>query len=205
MKTIETIKSNIMRVLVILTFMILMNFHSWSTELSSPIGKGMFILYKAVDPELQMESWMLDAGLFSVTKSEKMSVLDIASSNADFSILVEAVTKAGLGEVLSGEGPFTVFAPTNDAFRALFDKLEIEGVKDLSPEQLVPVLTYHVVAGKLISAGLPEGRVSTFNEGKSLAIDLSEGVKINGCHVVKADIEGSNGVIHVIDQVLLPE
>ena len=132
------------------------------------------------------------------------TVVEIAVSNPDFSILVEAVTKAGLAEALSADGPFTVFAPTNDAFKSLFSELGISGVKDLTAEQLTPILTYHVVSGKVMSTDLSNTSVGTLNEGKSIKIDLSDGVKINDSKVVAADISGKNGVIHVIDKVLIP-
>lgn len=133
------------------------------------------------------------------------TVVSHAVANENFTTLVQAVLKAGLADALSSEGPFTVFAPTNAAFDALFAQLSISGVDDLSAEQLVPILTYHVVAGKVMSTDLSNTTVGTLNEGKSLNIDLTNGVKINESSVIAADIVGINGVIHVIDKVLLPE
>jgi len=132
------------------------------------------------------------------------SVVEIAVSNPDFSILVEAVTKADLAGALSAEGPFTVFAPTNDAFTALFKELGVSGVSDLTAEQLTPILTYHVVSGKVMSSDLSNTSVATLN-GKNIDVNLSDGVKINDSKVIAADITGKNGVIHVIDKVLLPK
>lgn len=132
------------------------------------------------------------------------TVVEIAVSNPDFSILVEAVTKADLAGALSAEGPFTVFAPNNDAFKALFANLGVKGVEDLTAEQLTPILTYHVVSGKVMSGDLSNTSVTTLNGGK-IKVDLSEGVKINDSNVITADIKGKNGVIHVIDKVLIPE
>lgn len=132
-----------------------------------------------------------------------LTVVEIAVSNPDFSILVEAVTKADLAGALSADGPFTVFAPTNDAFNALFEALGVDGVADLSAEQLTPILTYHVVSGRVMSSDLSNTSVETLN-GKKIKIDLSEGVMINESEVIKADITGKNGVIHVIDKVLIP-
>ncbi len=132
------------------------------------------------------------------------SVVNIALDNDNFSILVQAVVKAGLVDALSGKGPFTVFAPTNDAFNALFSALGISGIVDLSGEQLIPILTYHVVAGNVLSTGLTNGEVGTLNDGKKLTVNLSNGVKINDSQVVAADIQGSNGVVHVINKVLIP-
>lgn len=156
---------------------------------------------------LALENWMLEKGHFDAAgqKATAETVVEIAAGNPDFSILVEAVTKAGLAEALSAEGPFTVFAPTNEAFEAFFSKIGVSGVNELTAEQLIPVLTYHVVPGKVMSGDLTETTAGTLNEGKNVTIDLSEGVKINESNVIKADIEGSNGVIHVIDAVLIPE
>jgi transforming growth factor-beta-induced protein len=132
------------------------------------------------------------------------SVVNIALDNSNFSILVQAVVKAGLVDALSGKGPFTVFAPTNAAFTALFAQLGISGVNDLTAEQLTPILTYHVVAGNVLSSALSNGKVPTLNAGKSLDVNLTGGVKINDSEVVAANIQGSNGVVHVINKVLIP-
>jgi transforming growth factor-beta-induced protein len=132
------------------------------------------------------------------------TVVNIALANENFTTLVQAVVKAGLVDALSADGPFTVFAPTNAAFDALFAQLGISGIDDLTAEQLVPILTYHVVPGNVVSTELSSGEVGTLN-GQNLSVDLSAGVKINLSEVIAADIQGSNGVIHVIDQVLLPE
>ncbi len=132
------------------------------------------------------------------------TVVNIAIDNDNFSTLVEAVVKAGLVEALSADGPFTVFAPTNDAFAALFSELGINGIDDLTAEQLTPILTYHVVSGNVLSTDLSSGEVGTLNEGNSLTVDVSSGVKINSSNVVAADIQASNGVVHVIDKVLIP-
>jgi len=132
------------------------------------------------------------------------SIVNIAIDNANFSILVQAVVKAGLVDALSGAGPFTVFAPTNAAFNALFAQLGIMGIDNLTADQLTPILTYHVVSGNVLSTALSNGDVPTLNKGKSLKVNLSSGVKINDSEVVAANIQGSNGVVHVINKVLLP-
>jgi len=164
------------------------------------------LVLNTAEKSMAMESWMLDTGLFGADDSNSASstVVEIAVNNPDFSILVEAVSKAGLVDALSAEGPFTVFAPTNDAFKNLFSQLGVSGVNDLTAEQLTPILTYHVVSGKVMSPDLSNTSVATLN-GQKIKIDLSSGVKINDSKVVAADIEGKNGVIHVIDSVLLPE
>jgi transforming growth factor-beta-induced protein len=93
--------------------------------------------------------------------------------------------------------------PPTDAFKSLFSQLGVSGVKDLTAEQLTPILTYHVVSGKVMSTDLSNTSVATLN-GQKIKIDLSLGVKINDSKVVAADIEGKNGVIHIIDSVLIP-
>jgi transforming growth factor-beta-induced protein len=172
---------------------------------ASEIAKTTGARLHVADYSMGFEAWMLDINHFEA-KSEKASagtVVDIAVSNPDFSILVEAVTKADLAGALSAEGPFTVFAPTNDAFKALFKELGVSGIKDLTAEQLTPILTYHVVSGKVMSTDLSNTSVATLN-GEKIKIDVSNGVKINDSHVTTADIKGSNGVVHVIDKVLIP-
>lgn len=159
-----------------------------------------------VEPRLEMESWMTNSSLFDSKSDDtgELTVVEIAVENSDFSILVEAVTKADLVGALSAEGPFTVFAPTNAAFEKLFSQLGVSGVKDLTAEQLTPILTYHVVSGEVMSSNLSNTSVATLN-GKKIKVDLSNGVHINESKVTKADIKGKNGVIHVIDKVLIPE
>jgi transforming growth factor-beta-induced protein len=158
-----------------------------------------------IESGLNIESWMTNSEVFGLKVDDGAgTVVDIAVANADFSILVEAVTKADLAGALSGEGPYTVFAPNNDAFTALFKELGVDGIADLSKEQLAPILTYHVVSGKVMSSDLSNTSVETLN-GKKIKVDLSDGVKINESHVIAADIKGDNGVIHVIDKVLIPQ
>ena len=134
---------------------------------------------------------------------EATDIVAIASGNEDFSTLVAAVAAAGLVETLQGEGPFTVFAPTNDAFAALpaglVDKLLLPENKDL----LVKILTYHVVSGTVLAADVTAGDVPTV-EGQNITITTDMGVKVNGATVTATDIIASNGVIHVIDAVILP-
>lgn len=158
------------------------------------------------EPALELEEWMTSETLFDATKdnSEVGTVVDIAVSNPDFSILVEAVTKADLAGALSADGPFTVFAPTNEAFNNLFEQLGVKGIEDLTAQQLTPILTYHVVAGKVLSTDLSNISVVTLN-GQKIKVDISDGVHINESKVIAADILGNNGVIHVIDKVLLPK
>lgn len=133
------------------------------------------------------------------------SIVDIAVGSEDFTILVAALQKAGLVEALQAEGPFTVFAPTNTAFEALLGALGITAEELLGQPQLADVLLYHVVSGKVMSTDLQNGMTAETLGGQAIAIDLTDGVKINDSKVTSADIEASNGVIHVIDSVLVPE
>lgn len=131
------------------------------------------------------------------------TVVDQALANASFSILVQAVVKAGLAGTLSGTGPFTIFAPTNAAFEALFSALGISGISDLTAEQLIPILQYHVVSGNVRSNQLTAGAVSTLNG--SVNVTLSPSPKINATSdILATDVQATNGVIHVIDEVLIP-
>lgn len=133
------------------------------------------------------------------------TVVDIASSNSNFSTLVDAVVKADLAETLAGDGPFTIFAPTNQAFQDLLNELGASSLDDLSKEDLLPILNYHVVSGNVLSSDLSSGNVTTIG-GKDIAVDVGNSVTINGSsNVTAVDIQGTNGVIHVIDEVLLPE
>ena len=135
--------------------------------------------------------------------AEAGDIVAVASGNADFSTLVAAIQAAGLVETLQGAGPFTVFAPTNAAFDALPEGL-LE--KLLLPENvavLTAILTYHVVPGKVMSADVTAGDVATV-EGSTIAITTDGGVKVNGANVVSVDVAASNGVIRVIDQVIVP-
>jgi transforming growth factor-beta-induced protein len=131
------------------------------------------------------------------------SVVDLALANDSFSILVQAVVKAGLVETLSGSGPFTIFAPTNAAFESLFATLEISGIANLTKEQLIPILTYHVVSGNVRSSQLSAGMVETLNGLISITLTPSPAINTNSM-IVATDVQGSNGVIHVINKVLLP-
>lgn len=173
---------------------------------ASETVKSNFNVNPVSESILNFESWMTDATIFESEKSESegSSVVEIAVGNADFSILVEAFKKADLVGALSGDGPFTVFAPNNEAFNKLFKELGVSGIKDLTAGQLTPILLYHVVSGKVLSTDLSNTSVATLSDGKKIKIDLTNGVKINESKVVAADISGKNGVIHVIDKVLIP-
>ena len=131
-----------------------------------------------------------------------MDIVDTAVDAGSFTTLVAAVEAAGLVETLKGEGPFTVFAPTDEAFAAL-PAGTVEGLLE-DPEALAAILTYHVVPGKVMSTDLSNNMMATTVNGADVTIMTEGGVTVDGANVVTADIEASNGVIHVIDAVILP-
>ncbi|MCT8328494.1 fasciclin domain-containing protein [Albidovulum sediminis] len=132
-------------------------------------------------------------------------IVDIAAANGDFSTLVTAVKAAGLVETLKGDGPFTVFAPTNAAFAALPEGTVERLLKPENKDELVAILTYHVVPGAVTSDQLAGKRLDVATvQGATVHVDGRKGVRVNKAHVTSADIAASNGVIHVIDSVLLP-
>lgn len=130
------------------------------------------------------------------------TVIDVAVAN-DFTTLVAAVEAAGLVETLSGEGPFTVFAPTNEAFAALPDGLLDALLLPENKDALTEILTYHVVSGKVLSTDLASGEVTTV-QGEDVTVVVDDGVTVEGANVVVADVEAGNGVVHVIDAVIVP-
>lgn len=134
--------------------------------------------------------------------AQDADIVDTAVAAGSFTTLVAAVEAAGLVETLKGEGPFTVFAPTDEAFAAL-----PEGTVDAllaDPAALAAILTYHVVPGAVMSSALTEGMTAATVNGAEVTFTLEGGAKINGANIVQADIAATNGVIHVIDQVILP-
>jgi uncharacterized surface protein with fasciclin (FAS1) repeats len=134
------------------------------------------------------------------------NIVENAAGSADHSTLVAAVKAADLAETLSGVGPFTVFAPTNAAFSALPAGAVDNLLKPEMKKDLTGVLTYHVVAGKLMAADLKDGQKLKTVQGKDLTVTVKDGkVMINGANVTIADVVSSNGVTHVIDAVLMPK
>ena len=136
-------------------------------------------------------------------QAKQQTVVDITASAGSFNTLTAALKAAGLVAVLEGKGPFTVFAPTDEAFAALPQGTLENLLKPENKDKLVKILTYHVVSGTVMSADLKAGKVATV-EGSPVTIQLGESVTVNDARVVKADIKASNGVIHVIDKVILP-
>lgn len=144
-----------------------------------------------------------DSGEMAEEPAGVGTVVDVAASTDGFSTLVTAVTTADLADTLNSEGPFTVFAPTDDAFAALppgvLDALLLPENKDV----LAKILTYHVVPGQVMAADVTDGDVATV-EGQTVTLSTADGVTVNGATVIQADVVADNGVIHVIDAVILP-
>ncbi len=142
--------------------------------------------------------------LSATSFAEGRNVVGVLTGNENFSILLSALGRAGLADTLQGEGPFTLFAPTNEAFQKLFEELQISAERLLEHPQLADVLLYHVVAGELMSAELSEDITAQALNEQELTVSLTGGVRINSSNVTTADIQASNGIIHVIDAVLVP-
>ena len=144
------------------------------------------------------------AGTTAFADAHSKDIVETATEAGSFTTLLAAAEAAGLVETLKGEGPYTVFAPTDDAFASLeegtVDTLLLPENKDM----LTSILTYHVVAGKVMSTDLENGMEAETVEGSPITVSLDNGVMVNDATVTTADIEASNGVIHVIDKVLMP-
>lgn len=139
------------------------------------------------------------------TSAQSKDIVGLAVGNENLSTLVAAVKAGGLVETLQGDGPFTVFAPTNEAFAALPEGTLEMLLKPENKDKLVAILTYHVVAGEVMSTDLSNGQMAKTVQGGSVKVSISYGnVKISGAKVVAADVKASNGVVHVIDKVILP-
>lgn len=139
-----------------------------------------------------------------LTASEEKTIVDVAAGAGQFATLVAAVKAAGLADTLSGTGPFTVFAPTDEAFAKLPAGTVESLLKPENKDKLAAVLTYHVLSGKVMASDVKTSDPKTVN-GKSVAIKVDAGkVTVGTANVVKTDISASNGVIHVIDTVLIP-
>ncbi len=142
--------------------------------------------------------------LTSVTVKAK-DIVDTAVGAGQFETLVAAVKAAGLVDTLKGDGPFTVFAPTDAAFAALPEGTVENLLKPENKDQLIAILTYHVIPGKVMSGDIAGKTASVATvQGSKLSIDATDGVRVDNATVTAADIETSNGVIHVIDTVVLP-
>mgnify|MGYP005633607939 CR=1 FL=1 len=141
----------------------------------------------------------------SVANAQSKDIVDLAVGADNLKTLVAAVKAAGLVETLKGDGPFTVFAPTDAAFAALpAGTLEML-LKPENKSKLVAILTYHVVAGKVMSTDLSNGQKAATVNGEKVTVSIANGtVKISGAKVIAADVKAKNGVVHIIDKVILP-
>ena len=169
------------------------NAEIWSPVVPMSSAQGM--KFASADKHANAETW-------SPAHVTRADIVDTAVSAGQFGTLAKALTEAGLIDTLKGPGPFTVFAPTDAAFA----KIPAEQLQALLADKaaLTKVLTYHVVPGKVMAKDVSTGSVKTV-EGQSLMLDVSSaGVKVNDANVIKTDIVASNGVIHVIDSVVLP-
>ncbi|RHZ99601.1 fasciclin domain-containing protein [Cereibacter sphaeroides] len=136
--------------------------------------------------------------------AETGDIVETASDAGSFATLLTAAEAAGLVDTLKGEGPFTVFAPTDAAFAALPEGTVEDLLKPENKEKLTEILTYHVVPGEVMSSDLTEGMTAGTVEGGALTVTLEGGPKVNGVAISQPDVDASNGVIHVIDGVLMP-
>jgi uncharacterized surface protein with fasciclin (FAS1) repeats len=154
-----------------------------------------------------LSSVILAAGMsLSAVAAKAADIVDTAIAAGQFNTLVAAVQAAGLVDTLKSEGPFTVFAPTDEAFAKLPAGTVETLLRPENRDQLVAILTYHVVPGKIMSADIAGATTTVVTvQGGSLSVNATDGVKINDATVVVADIETDNGVIHVIDTVVLPQ
>lgn len=133
-------------------------------------------------------------------------IVDTAAGAGKFNTLVAAVKAAGLVDTLKGAGPYTVFAPTDEAFAKLPKGTVEDLLKPENKDKLAKILTYHVVSGKVMAADIKGKKEAVKTvEGSNLAVDATSGVKINDANVVTADVAASNGVIHIIDTVVMPK
>jgi len=145
-----------------------------------------------------------DVAATEAEAAEAGTIVDVAVAAGTFDTLVAAVSAAGLAETLSGEGPFTVFAPTDDAFAALPAGLVDALLLPENEAALVAVLTYHVLGAEVPSSDVATGAVATLQGEEIELVAGDDGVTVNGANVIAVDVEASNGVIHVIDAVLVP-
>lgn len=159
------------------------------------------MLVRILSPLMLIGAFTASAGNYAAKKD----IVDVAASNSDFSTLVAAVKAAGLVETLKGDGPFTVFAPTNEAFAKLPAGTVESLLKPENKDKLTAILTYHVVSGKVYAKQVVNIDSAKSVQGSQIDISSANGkVKVNDAYVVMTDIKASNGVIHVIDSVIIP-
>jgi transforming growth factor-beta-induced protein len=169
----------------------------------------MVDMANVVEPDITADNGVVHE-IDAVLMPPMNNVVELAANTPSLSILAAAIEKAGLIEDLQGGGPYTVFAPDNAAFDALFDLLNVSGLDELTPSQLRPILLYHVVEGRVISSELPNGFVNTLNEGTAININNAvftintETDQLVELGDATLNVQASNGVVHIVDTVLLP-
>lgn len=174
------------------------------------IGIGVWAFTGSDDEEATTDEVVQVEESQETVEAPSQNIVELAVATPQLSTLVLAVTEAGLVDTLSGEGPFTVLAPDDDAFAAALSALGITAEELLAREDLADILTYHVIAADVMSSDLTDGQVVTTVQGGTLTVDITdEGVffvDANGgrAQVTTPDVEASNGVVHIIDAVLLP-
>ncbi|MCX6321170.1 MAG: fasciclin domain-containing protein [Bacteroidia bacterium] len=182
-----------------------------STLSAGPDLQGIIMLINATESTLNRDvnitdfDIMASNGIIHVIDKVLLppTVFDITIQNGDFTHFVEGLNEAELDSILNETGPYTIFAPTDAAFETLFTDLGVTGIADLTKEQLIPILQNHIVNGNLRSTDLVSGYVSTLNG--DILVDIGTSVVINSStNVIEFDLQGKNGVVHVIDEVLIP-
>jgi uncharacterized surface protein with fasciclin (FAS1) repeats len=172
------------------------------------IGGGIFLATNNDDKNTTSSSQTQTAD--STQNPQKVTIVSVASDTESLSTLVTAVKAAGLVETLQGEGPFTVFAPTNAAFDALPAGTLDSLLKPENKDQLASILKYHVISGKVVAGDLKDGQTVTTVQGENLTVKLVDGMaylvdaKGNQVKIEKTDIDAGNGVVHIVSGVLLP-
>lgn len=176
------------------------------TMIEDPMTEESVEVVEPVEMEssMEMESMEIESVGMEESAENEEDIVAIAQGNPDFSILVSALQEADLVETLQGDGPFTVFAPTNDAFEQLLMDLDITADELLAQPDLKNVLTYHVVSGDVMAADLTDGMEAETVNGEELMFDLSGDPMVNDAMITTTDLEATNGVVHVIDKVLVP-
>lgn len=181
------------------------------------LGVGGFLLFSndddATDDSSATESSQMsdqDATSSTEAAEETQTIVALAQATPSLSTLVSAVVEAQLVDTLNGEGPFTVFAPTDDAFAAALEELDITAQELLAREDLAAILTYHVVAGDVRAADLSDGQIVETVQGETLTVSIGNAVTLTDANgrvstVTATDIAASNGVVHLIDTVVLPQ
>lgn len=172
----------------------------------TPLSATTSVRTETTSTMTSAETTMESSDMAATTSTQMGTIVDVASSSGSFNNLVAAIKAAGLADTLSGQGPFTVFAPTDEAFAALPPGAVEQLLKPENKAILAKILTYHVVPGRITSDSLTSGSVKTAEGGAvNVMVDAANNsVMVNNATVVEADIAASNGVIHVIDKIILP-